>query len=115
MFVTNRFDLPTQTICDLYKARWKVELFFRALKQYLKIKKFLGNSANAVKAQIWVALIGYLLIQIWRFMLKTSISTPDAMAAIGVLLLLKEPLSRLLGRLPLVTRHPPNPQLAFNI
>lgn len=114
-FITNRFDLSTQTICDLYKARWKVELFFRALKQYLKIKKFLGNSAHAVKAQIWVALIAYLLIQIMRFQLRTSISTPDAMAAIGVLLLLKEPLSRILGALPRVTRHPPSLQLVMQL
>lgn len=113
-FLTNRFDLDAKTICDLYKSRWQVELFFKTLKQNLRIKKFLGTSANAVKAQIWVALIAYLLIQIWRYLLKTSISMPSAMAAIGVLLLLKEPLSRLLGCLPLVTRYPPRPQLAFD-
>jgi hypothetical protein len=112
-FLTNRFDLDAKMICDLYKSRWQVELFFKTLKQNLRIKKFLGTSANAVKAQIWVALIAYLLIQIWRYLLKTSISMPAAMAAIGVLLLLKEPLSRLLGDLPLVTRYPPRPQLAF--
>jgi hypothetical protein len=114
-FLTNRFDLEAQVICDLYKSRWQVELFFKALKQNLRIKKFLGTSAHAVKAQILVALIAYLLIQILRHTLKTSISLPSAMAAIGVLLLLKEPLSRILGRLPLVTRHPPNPQLLLNI
>jgi Transposase DDE domain/Domain of unknown function (DUF4372) len=114
-FLTNRFDVDAKVICDLYKSRWQVELFFKTLKQNLRIKKFLGTSAHAVKAQIWVALIAYLLIQIWRYTLKTSISTPSAMAAIGVLLLLKEPLSRLLGNLPLVTRHPPSPQLTLNI
>lgn len=114
-FLTNRFDLATQTICDLYKARWKVELFFKTLKQHLRIKKFLGTSANAVKAQILVALIAYLLIQILRFQINTSISIVDAMAVVGTLLLLKEPLTRLLGDLPRVTRHPAGFQLAFRL
>ena len=114
-FLTNRFDLSIQTICDLYKARWKVELFFKTMKQYLRIKKFLGTSANAVKAQILVALIAYLLVQILRFSLKTSVSIADAMAVVATLLLTKQPLSRLLGCLPRVTRHPPANQLAFNI
>lgn len=111
VFLTNRFDLSTQTICDLYKARWKVELFFKTLKQHLKIKKFLGTSIHAVKAQIWVALIAYLMIQIWRFYIKTNISIPDAMAVVGTLLLLKQPLSKLLGLLPRASRAPPELQL----
>lgn len=110
-FLTNRFDLDTATICDLYKARWKVELFFKAIKQNLRIKKFLGNSFHAVKAQIYVALIAYLLVQIVRWKANSRISIPDAMAAIGTLLLLREPLLRLLGDLPRNTRHPPSPQL----
>jgi hypothetical protein len=112
-FLTNRFDLATQTICDLYKARWKVELFFKTMKQYLKIKKFLGTSANAVKAQILVALIAYLLVQILRFNFKTYISVADAMAVIGTLLLMKQPLAKVLGHLPRVTRHPPDSQLVL--
>lgn len=115
VFMTNRFDLATQTICDLYKSRWDVELFFKTMKQQLRIKKFLGTSANAVKAQIIVALIAYLLVQILRFSFNTSISNVDAMAVIGTLLLLNEPVSRLLGTLPLVTRHPPNIQLCFRL
>jgi hypothetical protein len=115
VFITNRFDLATSTICALYKARWKVELFFKALKQNLRVKKFLGTSAHAVKAQIIVALIAYLLIQILRFISKTSISLPDAMAVVGSLLLLKEPVLSLLGRLPRVTRHPPDLQLILPI
>jgi hypothetical protein len=114
-FLTNRMDLATQTICDLYKARWKVELFFKTLKQYLRVKKFLGTSANAVKAQILVALIAYLLVQILRFAHKSHISIADAMAVVGTLLLLKEPLSRLLGTLPRVTRHPPTFQLELSM
>jgi hypothetical protein len=112
-FLTNRFDLATQTICDLYKSRWKVELFFKTLKQQLRVKKFLGTTVNVVKAQILVALIAFILVQIVKFSIKSSISVPDALAVIGTLLLMKEPLSRLLGELPRVTRHPPGLQLSL--
>jgi hypothetical protein len=114
-FITNRFDLATSTICALYKARWKVELFFKTLKQNLKVKKFLGTSANAVKAQILVALIAYVLVQLVRWLTKSRVSIPDAMAAIATLLLLREPLVRLLGDLPRVTRHPRPLQLVLNL
>ena len=113
VFMTNNFELSYKTICKLYKARWKVELFFKTLKQNLRVKKFLGTTVNAVKSQILVALIAYLLIQILRFGLRTSISITDAMAVIGTLLLLREPLSRLLGELPQATRHPPPDQLSL--
>lgn len=112
-FLTNRFDLATQTICDLYKARWKVELFFRTLKQHLKVKKFLGTSVNAVKAQILVALIAYLLVQMIRHSVKGTISIPETMAVLATMLLLKQPLMRLLGHLPRTTRYPPDRQLAL--
>jgi putative transposase len=113
VFLTNNFELSYKTICALYKARWKVELFFKTLKQNLRIKKFLGTSVNAVKSQILVALIAYLLVQILRFISKTGISITDAMAVIGTLLMLREPISRLFGELPKITRHPPSPQLRF--
>lgn len=115
VFLTNRFDLSAQTICALYKARWKVELFFKAMKQHLRIKKFLGTSAQSVKAQILVALIAYLLVHLLKYSMKSDISMPDAMAAIGTLLLLREPLSRLMGRLPRVTRHPCTAQMVLNL
>lgn len=115
IFLTNRFDLATSTICALYKARWKVELFFKTLKQNLRVKKFLGTSAHAVKAQILVALIAYLLVQTFRFTSKTSISMPDAMAVVATLLLLRAPVSKLFGSLPRVTRHPPTFQLLLPI
>ena len=115
VFLTNRFDLATSTICMLYKARWKVELFFKTLKQNLKIRKFLGNSFHAVRAQIWIALIAYLLVQIFRFQARSTISMPDAMAVLGTLLLLNEPVTRLLGALPRVIRHRPNDQLLLNV
>ena len=106
MFITNRFDLATATICALYKARWKVELFFKALKQNLRVKKFLGTIAHAVKAQVYVTLIASLLVQIIHWATKSRVSIPDAMAVIWTSLLLREPLERLFGELPRVTRHP---------
>ena len=59
VFLTNNFTLPSATICALYKARWQVELFFKWIKQHLRIKKFYGNSENAVKSQIWIAMSVY--------------------------------------------------------
>jgi len=112
-FLTNRFDLAVQTICDLYKSRWQVELFFKTIKQNLRIKKFIGTTAHAVQAQILVALIAYVLVQTLRFLNNANISIPDAMAVIGTLLLLRQPLSRLLGQLPRTTRHPPPIQLSL--
>lgn len=114
VFLTNNFSLAPSTIAKLYKARWKVELFFKTLKQNLKIKKFLGTSENAVKAQILVALIAYLLLQILRFSVKSEISVPDAMAVIGVMLLMKENISKILGKLPRIRRHPPPMQMYFD-
>ena len=61
---TNDFNLPAQTIADLYRARWKIELFFKWIKQHLRIKAFYGTSSNAVKSQIWIAITTYLLIAI---------------------------------------------------
>ena len=115
VFLTNRFDLSAQTICDLYKSRWKLELFFKAMRQHLRIKKFLGTSQQSVKAQILVALIAYLLVHILKYSMKSDISMPDAIAVIGTLLLLKEPLSRLLGRLPRVTRHCSGSQMVLQL
>ena len=63
-FLTNNFLLPALTIAQLYKRRWDVELFFKWIKQHLRIKKFYGTSANAVKTQIWVAVIGYLILYV---------------------------------------------------
>jgi len=88
VFLTNNFDLAAMTIARLYEARWDVELFFKTIKQNLRVKKFLGTSVNAVKSQISVARIAYLLVQMMRFSLKTSISITDAVAVIGTLLLL---------------------------
>ena len=69
-FLTNNFELPALTIAKLYKQRWQVELFFKWIKQHLRIKAFFGTSRNAVETQIWIAISIYLLIAIIKKTLK---------------------------------------------
>ena len=73
-FLTNHMTLPARTIADIYKQRWQVEIFFRFIKQNLKIKSFLGNSKNAVLSQVYVAMIAYLLLAYQKFMSKIGLS-----------------------------------------
>lgn len=73
-FLTNNFALAASTIAKLYKERWKIELFFKWIKQHLKIKSFLGTSENAVMTQIWTAMIAYLLLAFIKFQTKYSYS-----------------------------------------
>jgi IS4 transposase len=75
--VTNNFRLSPQTIADIYKERWQIEIFFRWLKQNLKIKVFIGNAANAVMTQISVALIAYLLTCYYKFLSGVNIGLPE--------------------------------------
>jgi hypothetical protein len=70
IFLTNQTALPALTICNLYKSRWQVELFFKWIKQHLRIKRFYGTSENAVKTQIWIAVSVYVLVAIVRKRLK---------------------------------------------
>jgi len=73
-FLTNQFSLPALTIADLYRKRWQVELFFKWIKQHLRIKAFYGTSENAVKAQIWIAVSVYVLVAIMKKRLKINLS-----------------------------------------
>ncbi len=77
VYITNHMALPARTIADIYKARWEIEIFFRFIKQNLKIKRFVGNSKNAVLSQIYVALIACLLLAFQKFMSKTTLSIQD--------------------------------------
>lgn len=70
VFLTNNFDLPAATITELYRCRWQIELFFKWIKQHLRIKSFFGASENAVKSQIWIAVSVYVLVAIMRKELK---------------------------------------------
>jgi hypothetical protein len=74
IFLTNKFHIPALTIAQLYRARWKVELFFRWIKQHLRIKSFYGTSENAVKIQVWVAIAIYVLVAILKKQLKLDLS-----------------------------------------
>ena len=66
VFITNDFTLPALTITKIYKARWQIELFFKWIKQHLRIKAFYGRSPNAVRTQIWIAISVYVLVAIVR-------------------------------------------------
>jgi len=74
IFLTNNVALPAKTICDLYRLRWQVELFFKWIKQHLRIKRFFGTSENAVKTQVWIAVSVYLLVAIIRKQLGLDVS-----------------------------------------
>jgi len=74
VFWTNAFHLAAATVAAIYKQRWQIELFFKAIKQNLKIKTFLGTSENAVMTQVWVALITYLILALLRFQAGLGIS-----------------------------------------
>lgn len=100
VFITNRFDLAAKTICDLYKSRWNVELFFKTMKSQLQIEKFVGTSVNAVLWQVWTAIIAYLLISLIRFMNKVKWSIPSIKAALAVALFQKIDFKRLFEGVP---------------
>ena len=84
VFLSNQTTLPALTICALYKSRWRVELFFKWIKQHLRIKKFYGTSENAVKTQIWIAISVYVLVAIVRKRLKLEVSLYTLMQVISV-------------------------------
>ncbi len=86
-FMTNNFTLDASTIAELYKSRWQIEIFFKWIKQHLKIKSFLGTSKNAVMTQIWAAMIYYLLLSFIRFQTKCRHSLHELTRIIGELLL----------------------------
>lgn len=94
VFLTNLFGPPATTICALYKARWQVELFFKWIKQHLRIKKFYGTSENAVKAQIWVAVSVYVLVAIVKKRLNLDASLYTLLQIFSLTLFEKIPLNK---------------------
>jgi len=91
VFLTNHFDIPALTVANIYKQRWQVELFFKWIKQHLRIKTFYGTSFNAVKSQIWVALCIYLLVAITRKKLGIQCSLYTFLQILEVNLFEKQP------------------------
>ena len=94
IFLTNNFALPATTICALYKARWQVELFFKWIKQHLRIKRFFGTSENAVKSQIWIAVSVYVLVAIIKKRLNLDASLYTLLQILSVTLFEKMPLQQ---------------------
>jgi len=95
VFLTNNFDLPALTIAQLYRCRWQVELFFKWIKQHLRIKRFYGTTENAVKTQIWIAISVYVLVAIVKKRLKTEASLYKILQILSLALFEKMPLDQL--------------------
>jgi len=95
-FLTNNFTLPALTIAKLYKCRWQIELFFKWIKQYLRIKSFFGTSINAVKTQIWIAISVYVLVAIVKKELKLEMSLTEILQILSIMLFEQVPMEQVL-------------------
>ena len=98
VFLTNNFILPALTITQLYRCRWQIELFFKWIKQHLRIKAFFGTSENAVKSQIWIAVSVYVLVAIIKKRLRLSASLYEILQILSLTMFEKTPLDQLLNR-----------------
>ena len=112
VFLTNNFTLPAATVCALYKSRWQVELFFKWIKQHLRIKRFFGTSENVVKSQIWIAVSVYVLVAIVKKRLNLDASLYTLLQILSVTLFEKMPLQQALAAGEPIMENPmPNNQL----
>jgi hypothetical protein len=100
IFLTNHFGLPALSICALYKSRWQVELFFKWIKQHLRIKRFFGTSENAVKSQVWIAVATYVLVAIVKKRLQLDLSLHSMLQILSVTPFEKIPLLQLFSDPP---------------
>ena len=98
IFLTNNFVLPAFTITELYRCRWQVELFFKWIKQHLRIKAFFGTSENAVRSQIWIAVSAYVLVAIVKKRLQLSTSLYEILQILSLTMFEKIPLDQLLAQ-----------------
>ena len=96
VFLTNNFILPALTIARLYKCRWQIEIFFKWIKQYLRIKTFFGTSENAVKTQIWIAISVYILVAIVKKELKIGLSLGEILQILSIVLFEKVSITQVL-------------------
>jgi len=99
-FLTNNFNLSSLTIAKLYKLRWQVELFFKWIKQHLRIKAFYGTTPNAVKTQVWVAISVYVMVAILKKEHKLEASMYEILQVLGVMLFEKTPIKSLFASVP---------------
>jgi len=112
IFLTNNFTLPAKTIAELYRCRWQVELFFKWIKQHLRIKSFYGTSENAIKTQIWIAISIYVLVAIVKKELKLDHSLYTILQVLSVTLFEKEPILQVLTNNDYMNPNPaPSKQL----
>lgn len=108
-YLTNNFELPATTIASLYKERWKIELFFKWIKQHLRIKSFYGTSSNAVYTQVWIAISNYLLIAILKKKLNIPISLFSLLQVFSLTLFERTPLLQLVTKDSYDNIPPSNP------
>jgi hypothetical protein len=97
VLLTNQFDLPALTVADLYRKRWRVELFFKWIKQHLRVRSFFGRSENAVRCQIWSAICAYLMVAIVKKRLKLEKSLNEILQIVSVNIFEQTPLDELLA------------------
>ena len=109
VFLTNNTDLPARTIAELYRCRWQIELFFKWIKQHLRIKSFFGTSENAVKSQIWIAVSVYVLVAILKKRLNLPASLYEILQILSLTMFERTPLDQLLARTPPSSDQPENP------
>jgi hypothetical protein len=109
VFLTNNFTLPALTIAKLYKCRWQVELFFKWIKQHLRIKTFYGNSDNAVRIQVWIAISVYVLVAIVKKELGIERSLSEILQILSLTLFEKTPIFQALGESKSQDPEPPFP------
>lgn len=114
VFLTNAFEIPAQTVAELYKQRWHVELFFKWIKQHLCIQRFYGTSANAVKTQIWIAISAYLLVALAKKHLRLPASLHTILHIVEVNLFEQTPLFQIVND-ALVLRPPPPTSNQLNL
>ncbi|ALQ50262.1 IS4 family transposase [Nitrosomonas ureae] len=116
VFLTNNFDLPALTIAQLYRCRWQIELFFKWIKQHLRIKQFYGTTENAVKTQIWIAISVYVLVAIVKKQLNTETSLYTILQILSLTLFEKTNLDQLLKNteMQMITHHNNNQLNLFN-
>jgi hypothetical protein len=115
VFLTNHLSLPALTVCELYRQRWQIELFFKWIKQHLRIKRFFGTSANAVKSQIWIAVAVYVLVAIVRKRLNLRLSLHAMLQILSVTPFENVPLVQLLTDMDAdeISAHDPNQMNLF--
>jgi len=115
-FLTNNIELPSEQVAMLYKSRWKIELFFKWLKQHLKIKSFWGTTENAVRIQIYTAIITYCLVAIAGKDLQLNRPTYEILQVFGISLLDKTPVSELFSKVEICENETQySKQLTFNL